>query len=162
MNIHLRNVLLVYIIVVGSFFSPKGFSDSAPINAESPQHQEYLGLWQTIDDETNEPRSLVLISINNGQLSAKITRIFPATGESDDPLCEQCKGKLKDVKIIGMDILSGMAFEENAWQGGEILDPNNGKFYDAKIWLENGQLQVRGYIGFFFRTQQWHRYRDSE
>jgi len=43
--------------------------------------------------------------------------------------------------------------------GGDVTDPNNGKVYRAKVrTLEGGkQLQMRGYIGPFFRTQTWIR-----
>jgi len=37
------------------------------------------------------------------------------------------------------------------------MDPETGKVYDCKIWLENGQLKVRGYVAFFYRTQTWLR-----
>lgn len=157
MSQYLRYFSVLCIANLGYFISLTVYSDSVNIQKDAAQHQAYLGLWQTVDDETNQPRSLVLLSIDNGQLSAKITQVYPAEGESDDPVCEKCKGKLKNVQIIGLNILKGMTYEDNAWQDGEILDPNNGKFYDAKIWLENDQLQVRGYIGFFFRTQQWRR-----
>ena len=46
------------------------------------------------------------------------------------------------------------------WAGkGTILDPNNGKVYTVKMTpIEGGKrLQVRGYIGVFYRTQYWVR-----
>ena len=45
------------------------------------------------------------------------------------------------------------------WDGGKILDPNNGKTYSVRLSpIDNGRkLQVRGYIGPFFRTQVWER-----
>jgi uncharacterized protein (DUF2147 family) len=49
---------------------------------------------------------------------------------------------------------------ENLWaNGGKILDPENGKEYTVKmVPLEGGKkLQVRGYIGPFYRTQVWLR-----
>ena len=56
-----------------------------------------------------------------------------------------------------MQILSDMKLDGDKYEGGEILDPANGKFYRCKLWLEGDVLQVRGYLGFFYRTQQWHR-----
>jgi uncharacterized protein (DUF2147 family) len=32
-----------------------------------------------------------------------------------------------------------------------------GKKYKAEIWLENGNLKMRGYVGFIYRTQTWLR-----
>jgi uncharacterized protein (DUF2147 family) len=47
------------------------------------------------------------------------------------------------------------------WSGGEILDPEIGKTYRAKMQLVDGgrKLIVRGYIGFslFGRSQTWLR-----
>lgn len=122
------------------------------------EHEEFLGLWQTIDDETKKPRSIVEIYLDNGLLKGDIVKLFPQPGEAADPLCDQCKDELHNSKIIGMKIIDGMEFEKRKWKNGEILDPKNGKFYDCKIWLADGKLRVRGYIGFFFRTQEWIRY----
>jgi uncharacterized protein (DUF2147 family) len=48
----------------------------------------------------------------------------------------------------------------DAWEDGEILDPNNGSTYSCYIELENdNKLKVRGYIGISIvgRTQYWYR-----
>jgi uncharacterized protein (DUF2147 family) len=37
------------------------------------------------------------------------------------------------------------------------MDPETGKVYDCKLWLEGDVLKVRGYVAFFFRTQTWRR-----
>ena len=44
-------------------------------------------------------------------------------------------------------------------KGGNILDPENGKTYTLKMTpIEDGKkLQMRGYIGPFYRTQVWQR-----
>ncbi|MBL8333783.1 MAG: DUF2147 domain-containing protein, partial [Rubrivivax sp.] len=45
------------------------------------------------------------------------------------------------------------------WEGGDVLDPENGKVYRARLKpIEGGkQLQLRGYLGPFYRTQVWVR-----
>jgi len=47
------------------------------------------------------------------------------------------------------------------WDGGEILDPNNGKTYKVRLTPGDGgkTLSVRGYIGapLLGRTQTWVR-----
>jgi len=57
-----------------------------------------------------------------------------------------------------MTIINDMVFDDDEWEDGEILDPKKGKTYDCKLWVENGKLQVRGYIAFFYRTQEWLRF----
>jgi uncharacterized protein (DUF2147 family) len=49
--------------------------------------------------------------------------------------------------------------EEKMWGDGEILDPENGKTYRVTMKpIEGGKkLQLRGYIGPFYRTQIWVR-----
>ena len=125
---------------------------------------QYLGLWQTIDDETKQTRSHILLSIEEDKLKATIVKIFTRQGKevTDDPICKKCKGELKNQKITGLNILFNMRYDSELWESGQILDPDNGKKYDAKIWLENDTLHVRGYIGFFFRTQQWVRLTDAK
>jgi uncharacterized protein (DUF2147 family) len=60
-----------------------------------------------------------------------------------------------------MEILRGLKKVEgkDVWEGGNVLDPNNGKVYRAAVTpIEGGtKLQMRGYIGFFYRTQIWIR-----
>ncbi|MBV1910334.1 MAG: DUF2147 domain-containing protein [Kangiellaceae bacterium] len=128
---------------------------SIPVLAESTEN--YLGVWQTIDDKTKRPRSLITLSMVSSELTAHITKIYPKEGDIKDPICQKCKGDLKNRSVIGLNILTGMNFDGEVWTDGEILDPDNGKHYDAKIWLEGERLMVRGYIGFFFRTQEWVR-----
>jgi uncharacterized protein (DUF2147 family) len=129
--------------------------------ATHSEHEEFLGLWQTTDDETNKPRSVVKIYLDKKILKGNIVQFFPEPDEAADPLCDQCKGERYNRKIIGMQIIDEMQFKKGKWKNGVILDPKNGKFYDCKIWLEGNKLKVRGYIGFFFRTQKWKRYIDS-
>ena len=53
------------------------------------------------------------------------------------------------------------ADDKAVFEGGDILDPNNGKVYKSKMKLvDNGaKLDVRGYIGvpLLGRTQSWTR-----
>ena len=122
-----------------------------------------VGVWHTIDDETKQPKGEIRIIDTNGVLSGTVVRSL-----KDDPkaktVCDLCKDDRKDQKIIGMQILRNLTREgkesEYLWAGkGTILDPQNGKTYDVKmVPIEGGKrLQVRGYIGPFYRTQFWER-----
>ncbi|RZV56230.1 MAG: DUF2147 domain-containing protein, partial [Flavobacteriaceae bacterium] len=31
----------------------------------------------------------------------------------------------------------------------------HGRTYNCKLWIEEGVLKVRGYVAFFYRTQEW-------
>ncbi len=120
-----------------------------------------VGLWKTIDDDGKTEKSLVRITDGGGGvLSGKIEKIFDAAKQ--DSKCDKCTDERKDKPVLGMVILRNAkqdADDKEAWTGGEILDPNNGKTYKTRLKpVEGGkQLQMRGYIGPFFRTQVWQR-----
>jgi len=120
-----------------------------------------VGLWKTIDDHTGKPRGLVRVTQVDGEYQAKVEKIFPKPGEDLNPRCEKCEGTRHDQPVMGMTILWGLTKQGDEYQGGEILDPENGKVYRAKMKLDDGgrTLHVRGFIGFslFGRTQIWIR-----
>ncbi|MCC7453228.1 MAG: DUF2147 domain-containing protein [Crocinitomix sp.] len=65
--------------------------------------------------------------------------------------------KLKTRPILQIDILSGFVYSDGEWTGGTIYDPKEGETYSCKLWLENGNLMVRGYLGWLFDTKTWTR-----
>ena len=131
---------------------------SAWAQSESP-----VGDWQTIDDKTGAPRAVIAITADrNGVLSGKVVKgLVP--GEPLGRRCTACTDERKDQPIVGMTVLSGMHREGDGWEGGQILDPDNGKVYRCKMHLEQGGsvLVVRGFIGFALRgrSQTWLRQR---
>jgi sterol desaturase/sphingolipid hydroxylase (fatty acid hydroxylase superfamily)/uncharacterized protein (DUF2147 family) len=120
--------------------------------------QSPVGTWQTIDDNSGKVRSLVVIEEKNGSLHGRVSHIYLNPNEPKDPICDQCTGERRNAKIIGMNFLWGFKKNGNEWTSGNILDPENGKTYRSKIWLEDADtLKVRGYWGIFWRTQTWKR-----
>jgi uncharacterized protein (DUF2147 family) len=57
--------------------------------------------------------------------------------------------------IVGLEIIRNMEKDGDEYEDGDILDPENGKVYRCKLWVEEGKLRVRGYISFLYRTQTW-------
>ncbi len=129
--------------------------------ASAPSTSTVAGKWKTIDDDTNKAKSIVELKIIEGKLYGKITKLFREKGENQDPLCDKCEGKLHNKRIIGMQIINGLELDDDEWEGDDgIFDPSKGTVYDCKIWLDEenpNKLNVRGYIGFVYRTQTWHR-----
>ncbi|THD67491.1 DUF2147 domain-containing protein [Robertkochia marina] len=124
----------------------------------SANAQSVFGKWKTIDDETGDPKSIVEIYEEGGQVYGKIVEIL--NKDRQDAKCTECDGENKDKPILGMVIIEGLEKEDDAYEGGTILDPNKGKEYKCKIWVDednNNKLNVRGYIAFLFRTQEWFR-----
>ena len=121
-----------------------------------------VGTWHSIDDKTGEAKAEIQILDKDGALSGRVVKSL-RNDPSARKICEDCKDDRKGKDIIGMEIIRGVkpdASGENLWaSGGKILDPENGKEYTVKMVPQEGgkKLQVRGYIGPFYRTQVWLR-----
>jgi uncharacterized protein (DUF2147 family) len=116
------------------------------------------GLWRSIDDKSGQPKAEIRITANAGVLSGVVEK---ALMPSPEPLCTACTDDRKDKPKLGMEIIRGAKKAEgkDVWEDGKILDPENGKNYTLRMEpLEEGKkLQIRGYIGPFYRTQVWQR-----
>jgi uncharacterized protein (DUF2147 family) len=129
---------------------------TAMAQADSP-----IGTWQTIDDHTGQPKALVQITADSG--GALDGKVIKGLGPNDQPdrRCTECTDARKDQLILGMTIINDMKKTDDGWDGGQILDPENGKVYKCKMHLEDGgqKLVVRGYIGVSLlgRSQTWIR-----
>ena len=117
--------------------------------------QSPIGKWKTVDDNTGKTKSVVEITEKGGKLYGKVLQLFDP--EKPDPVCEECaEDDPRYMKpIVGLEIIRDMKKDGDEYAGGDILDPENGKVYRCKIWVENGKLMVRGYIAFLYRTQTW-------
>lgn len=118
------------------------------------------GLWKSIDDNSGKPRSLIRITEQNGEYSAVIEKGLLPT-DTGDAVCDKCTDSRKGKRIIGMTIVEGIKLKGDSYEGGEILDPENGKTYRCLMKLDESgnKLEVRGYIGIslFGRSQVWTR-----
>lgn len=121
--------------------------------------QTIFGRWKTIDDNTGKPRSIVEITERSGKAYGRIVKLFREPDEEADPICDECApaDDRYNKKVIGMEFIRGLVRDGDTWEDGTILDPENGKVYDCKLWVEDGKLMVRGYVAFFYRTQVWVR-----
>lgn len=122
--------------------------------------QSCTGYWITIDDATGLKKSIVELYKKDGVLYGKVVYIYKRGKDGPNSKCTECSGKLYNQPIMGMLIVKQMQWSGSQWEDGSILDPDNGKTYTCTIWLNDAnkdKLNVRGYIGPFFRTQEWIR-----
>lgn len=134
----------------------------AAATAACAQMSTPVGIWQTVDDHTGQPKALVQIVEDDGDgtLSGKVVK---GLGANDQPgrRCTACTDARQDQPILGMTIIDGMRKTDDGWDGGHILDPETGKVYRCRMHLEDGgqKLVVRGYIGVSLlgRSQTWNR-----
>jgi uncharacterized protein (DUF2147 family) len=68
---------------------------------------------------------------------------------------------LRNRSLVGLTFLEGFTYMgDNTWDSGRIYNPENGKFYKARIRLAGSdRLMLRGYWGVSLlgRTETWVR-----
>jgi uncharacterized protein (DUF2147 family) len=131
---------------------------AADLAAASP-----VGLWQTIDDETEQVTGVVRIEERDGLIFGSIVEVLDPTAKPG-AVCELCTDERKDQPLVGLTIIRNVVAGESEagpWSGGDILDPKDGKVYKVRLKRtgDGRTLEVRGYIGapILGRTQVWHR-----
>ena len=121
------------------------------------QISSIVGDWKTVDDKTGERRSVVTIyKGSDGLYYGKVSKLLMY--QELHPKCEACQGEDKNAPVEGLVIIRGMKAEDGQLVGGKVLDPESGKFYYGKIYLQNGNLVLRGSLdkrGFLGRNQTW-------
>ena len=130
-------------------------------NAAAP----FVGLYQTIDDETNTPKSIVaLYEYTDGDdtnLAGRIVALYGADGTISETLANPTRvaNNVKGApKMVGLDIIWDMEYDadDKEYSDGKIMDPKSGKIYSSVMWQDTPDaLNVRGKIGPFGRTQKW-------
>lgn len=119
-----------------------------------------VGDWQTTDEKTGELKSQIHITEAGGVLTGRIVKLLRKEAKQD-AVCVECSDDRKDKPVLGLEIIRGAKKTEgkDVWEDGKILDPENGKTYTLRLTpIEGGaKLEVRGYIGPFFRNQTWTR-----
>ena len=122
-----------------------------------------VGLWKIIDDKTKKERTLIRIVDTGGTLSGKIEKRLDPDAKAGD-VCDKCADDRKDQPLQGLQLIRGItknANTENRWDGGTVIDPEEGKVYKARMTpIEGGKkLELRAYIGvpMIGRTQTWIR-----
>ncbi len=128
------------------------------------------GLYQTIDDKTNQPKSVVALYEygDGGALAGRIVALYGPDGNISETIASPVKvaDKIKGTpKFVGLDIIWEMEWDadDNRYEDGKIMDPTSGKVYSSVIWQDApGTLNVRGKIGPIGRTQKWRTLSSSD
>lgn len=138
-----------------------GILASGAALAEMP----FVGMYQTIDDETNSPKSIVRLyeykDGDDGLLAGRIVALYDENGKITETIDNPVKVADKvsgSPKYVGLDIIWNMEWngDDSEYKDGKIMDPKKGSVYSSVIWQDDkDKLRVRGKIGPFGRTQTW-------
>jgi uncharacterized protein (DUF2147 family) len=133
----------------------------ASICTASVQVASPAGLWKTYSDRTGEADGLVRIVEVSGEFIGRVEKVLSPPSDTPNPLCESCRGELRNQPVVGMTILRGVRRGPDGYTEGTILDPDDGENYRCTLTLKEAgrRLEVRGFIGvpLFGRPQAWTR-----
>jgi len=125
--------------------------------AAGQQADDVLGTWLTQDKDSH-----IEIFKKGDRYFGKIVwlkepREEDGTNKVDS---ENPDKSMRNRPILGLEIMRNFEFDgKDEWEDGKIYDPTDGKTYSCEMELDEGELEVTGYIGFSWigRTVRWIR-----
>lgn len=139
----MRHVLLVFLTL---FLTTAAFTQKS-----------IVGTWKAIDSGDGAVKYHIQIEAFQGRYYGKIVKLV---NMPSDQRCGLCPSELKDAPILGMQTIEKLQLVNGFYKNGRMLDPRNGRWYTAQMWLKEEDpdvLVVRGFLGFIYFTEYWHR-----
>ncbi|MBW6480455.1 MAG: DUF2147 domain-containing protein [Bacteroidales bacterium] len=133
------------------------------VNAYS-QADRVVGIWLT-----EKKTSQVEIYKNSaGKYEGKLVWLDEPLDENGRPKTDKDNPEpsLRSRPLKGIKLLKDFDWDAKAkeWKNGTIYDPENGKTYDAYMWLDdNNTLKIKGFVmgmRFMGRSTAWTRERN--
>jgi uncharacterized protein (DUF2147 family) len=120
--------------------------------------QEINGFWKRLNEKTGNTQCVVAVYKYQGKYYGRIVSTYDKNGKLEatiDAPKTRAPGIVGKPFYCGMDLIWNLESIGSKYQG-KIVDPQKGKVYNAKLWVEGGKLVVRGELLFFGRNELWH------
>lgn len=116
------------------------------------------GFWETIDDQTKKPSSVIAIYFYQNKYYGRIIGTMNENGKIDDSIyhpISRAPGIKGTPHYCGLDIVWGLELSEEGVYKGHVYDPKEGKVYKAEVWRKGKDLVLRGEVLIFGRDVIW-------
>jgi uncharacterized protein (DUF2147 family) len=139
------------------------FALTALVHSARADEPTASGLWEKT--EAGKPVVWVLIFEHGDTYEGAIAKRFLKPGDDSGAVCTKCVDDRRNEPLLGLTFIREMKRKGLKYEGGNILDPRDGKIYSANMTVNpDGQtLTLHGYIGISIlrHDEVWNRLPDS-